>query len=73
MRCVLFIFFCLDGPKDPWSCVLSLPRRFVGDPASLARDNILEILDNKKGGWVLPDRDSMALHEVTPLPNIFSG
>ncbi len=30
----------VDGPKDPWSHVLSLPERFVGDPASLARDNI---------------------------------
>ncbi len=28
----------LDGPKDPWPRVLSLP---VGDPASRARDNIL--------------------------------
>ncbi len=32
----------VDGPKDPWPRVLSLPERFVGDPASLARDNILE-------------------------------
>ncbi len=31
----------VDGPKDPWRCVLSLPERFVGDPASLARDNIM--------------------------------
>ncbi len=30
----------VDGPKDPWPHVLSLPERFVGDPASLARDNI---------------------------------
>ncbi len=30
----------VDGPKDPWPRVLSLPERFVGDPASLARDNI---------------------------------
>ncbi len=30
----------VDGPKDPWPRVLSLPGRFVGDPASLARDNI---------------------------------
>ena len=29
----------VDGPKDPWPRVLSLPGRFVGDPASLARDN----------------------------------
>ncbi len=28
------------GPKDPWPRVLSLPERFVGDPASLARDII---------------------------------
>ncbi len=27
-------------PKDPWPRVLSLPERFVGDPASLARENI---------------------------------
>ncbi len=32
----------VDGPKDPWPHVLSLPERFVGDPASLARDNILD-------------------------------
>ncbi len=31
----------VDGPKEPWPRVLSLPERFVGDPASLARDNIL--------------------------------
>ncbi len=31
----------VDGPKDPWPRVLSLPGRFVEDPASLARDNIL--------------------------------
>ena len=30
----------MDGPMDPWPSVLSLPGRFVGDPASLARDNI---------------------------------
>ena len=24
----------LDGPKGPWPRVLSLPERFVGDPAS---------------------------------------
>ncbi len=32
----------VDGPKDPWPRhhVLSLPERFVGDPASLARDNM---------------------------------
>ncbi len=30
----------VDGPKDPWPRVLSLPERFVGDPVSLARDNI---------------------------------
>ncbi len=34
----------VDGPKDPWPRVLSLPGRFVGDPASLARDNILRFL-----------------------------
>ena len=33
----------VDGPKDPWPRVLSLPGRFVWDPASLARDNILLI------------------------------
>ncbi len=33
-----FLNFCppVDGAKDPWACVLSLPERFVGDPASLA-------------------------------------
>ncbi len=30
----------VDGPKDPWPRVLSLPERFVGEPVSLARDNI---------------------------------
>ncbi len=30
----------VDEPKDPWPSVLPLPGRFVGDPASLARDNI---------------------------------
>ncbi len=34
----------MDGPKDPWPHVLSLPERFVGDPASLARDNIIATL-----------------------------
>ncbi len=33
----------VDGPKDHWPRVLSLPGRFVGDPASLARDNILRV------------------------------
>ncbi len=31
----------VDGPKDPWPRVLSLPGWFVGDPASLARNNIV--------------------------------
>ena len=48
-----FFNFCLggyltgppvDGPKDPWPHVLSLPGRFIGDPASLACDNILGCL-----------------------------
>ena len=30
----------VDGPKDPWPRVLSLPGRFIGDPASLACDNM---------------------------------
>ena len=34
----------MDGPKDLWSRVLSLPRRFVGDPAPLARDNIFQYI-----------------------------
>ncbi len=34
----------VDGPKDPWLRVLSLPGRFVGDPASLARENIFFVL-----------------------------
>ena len=41
----LFKIFCL-GPKDLWPRVLSLPERFVGDPVSLARDNILYRLDS---------------------------
>ncbi len=31
----------VDGPKVPWPCVLSLPRRFVADLALLACDNML--------------------------------
>ncbi len=34
------LLYTTDGPKDPWPRVLSLPERFLGDPASLARDNI---------------------------------
>ncbi len=34
----------MDGPKDPWSRVLSLPGQFVGDPASLACDNIYKVI-----------------------------
>ncbi len=30
----------MDGPKDPRPRVLSLPERFVGDPASLAHGNM---------------------------------
>ena len=33
----------VNGPKDPWPSVLSLPGAqggFVGDPTPLARDNI---------------------------------
>ncbi len=30
----------VDGPKDPWPCVWSVLGRFVGDPTSLARDNM---------------------------------
>ena len=50
MRFVSFKIFCLgsylaappvDGPKDPWPRVLSLLERFVGNPASLASDNII--------------------------------
>ena len=46
MRFVLFKFLSrsgppVDGPKNPWPRVLSLPGRFVGDPALLARDNII--------------------------------
>ncbi len=42
VRFVPFKFFYppVDGPKDPWPCLLSLLERFVGDAASLARDNI---------------------------------
>ena len=36
----------LYGPKDPWARVLSLLGRFVGDPASLARDNMYYNHDN---------------------------
>ncbi len=35
---------CGYGPKDPWPRVLSLPGRFVGDPASLAHDNMLRLI-----------------------------
>ncbi len=37
---VWFVSF-VDGPKDPWPCVLSLPECFFGAPASLACDKIL--------------------------------
>ncbi len=33
----------VDGPRDPWPCVLSLPGAqggFIGDPTKLARDNM---------------------------------
>ncbi len=36
----------VNGPKDPLPCVLSLPGAqggFVGDPTSLARDNIYNL------------------------------
>ncbi len=36
----------VNGPKDPWPCVLSLPGAqggFVGDPTSLARDSIYRV------------------------------
>ncbi len=58
MRFVPILNLCLggylacppvDGPKDPWPRVLSLPERFGGDPASLARDNILQ----EEKGWSL--------------------
>ncbi len=43
----LLKIFCLGGYlaclKDPWPRVLSLPKRFVGDPVSLARDNIMSL------------------------------
>ncbi len=38
--CGSFLFKIL---MDPWPCVFSLPGRFVGDPASLACDNMLTI------------------------------
>ncbi len=38
----------VDGPKDPWPRVLSLPKRFVGDPDLPARDNIYTILESNK-------------------------
>ena len=38
----------VDGPKDPWPRVLSLPEWFVGDPASPARDNIFY----EHRGWI---------------------
>ena len=40
-----YVRFCppVNGLKDPWpmSCRCPEPRWFVGDPTSLARDNIL--------------------------------
>ncbi len=41
----------VNGPKDPWPRVLSLPGAqggFVGDPTLLARDNMFSLL---KGGY----------------------
>ncbi len=43
----------VDGPKDSWPRVLSLPERFVGDPASLARDNMLRIIRPHKGAFLV--------------------
>ena len=43
----------MDGPKDPWPRVLSLPGAqggFVGDPTSLAHDNILLLVYNERTG-----------------------
>ncbi len=40
LLCKSFLNPPVDRPKDPWPRVLSLPEQFVGDPASLARDNI---------------------------------
>ncbi len=39
----------MNGPKDPWPRVLSLPGAqdgFVGDPTSLARDNIIALFES---------------------------
>ncbi len=39
----------VDGPKDPWPCVLSLPEWFVGDPVSLdsrSGRNVISIADD---------------------------
>ncbi len=41
----------MDGPKDPWPHVLSLPGRFVGDPASLAHDNIVIVLGEQYSNY----------------------
>ena len=46
----------MDRPKDPWPRVLSLPKRFVGDPASLAHDNIVQFL---------PDTTSVVQEQYT--------
>ncbi len=43
MRFVPFKIFYLGG--YPWPRVLSLPKRFVGDPALLVHDNIFHFVD----------------------------
>ena len=39
----------VDRPKDPWPRVLSLPGRFVGDPASLAREEYIVVCHLPRG------------------------
>ncbi len=43
-KILVYINSAIDGPKDPWPSVLSLPGAqggFVGDPTLLACDNII--------------------------------
>ncbi len=63
----------MEGPKDPWPCVLLLPERFVGDNASLARDNIILFLKEGYlhwlGGWGVRAKFVSKLYVTVPSWN----
>ena len=62
---------------DPWPCVLSLPGRFVGDPASLARDNTIKLFNKymyilktgrccKDGDYDIPNPEVLGISKRIP-------